>query len=324
METSLGDIVLVLDAQSAPITVQNFVQYAEDGFYSGLVFHRVIPTFMIQGGGFDKDMGEKTDGKRPPIRNESHNGKNNVRGTISMARMGDPHSGSNQFFINVADNQKLDGGPGGKWGYTVFGQVVEGMETVDKIRDTKCFVHPMDPGMGREGPVNPEEPVVIKSVTVLGGYDKDKCAARVAEAQKEFEQAEASAAQEKNQREQEFKKEMEPHLAKAITTESGLQYVVLTEGDGPSPKATDRVTVHYTGWLMDGSKFDSSVDRGQPATFGLSQVIKGWTEGLQLMKVGSKHKLIIPYDLAYGERGRPPMIPAKATLVFDVELLGIE
>lgn len=107
------------------------------------------------------------------------------------------------------------------------------------------------------------------------------------------------------------------------TTDSGLRYIVLQEGDGESPSATDTVTVHYTGWLTDGTKFDSSVDRGQPASFPLNQVISGWTEGLQLMQVGAKYRFIIPSDLAYGPSGRPPRIPPNAALIFDVELLGI-
>ncbi len=112
--------------------------------------------------------------------------------------------------------------------------------------------------------------------------------------------------------------------SKAAWTESGMAYFVLKDGDGPTPKPTDRVKVHYTGWLLDGTKFDSSVDRGTPSTFGLNQVIKGWTEGVGLMKVGSKHKLVIPSNLAYGDSGRPPKIPGKSTLVFDIELLAIE
>ncbi|MHC4548269.1 MAG: FKBP-type peptidyl-prolyl cis-trans isomerase [Planctomycetota bacterium] len=108
------------------------------------------------------------------------------------------------------------------------------------------------------------------------------------------------------------------------TTESGLRYEILQTGEeGTNPAATDRVQVHYTGWLAEGTKFDSSVDRGQPATFGLDQVIAGWSEGLQLMTVGSRYKFTIPWKLAYGERGRPPRIPPKADLIFEVELLAV-
>jgi len=109
-----------------------------------------------------------------------------------------------------------------------------------------------------------------------------------------------------------------------ITTESGLQYLVLQEGDGPKPKATDRVKVHYRGTLLDGTEFDSSYKRGQPVTFMLNRVIAGWTEGVQLMKVGSKYRLFIPSNLAYRERGAGPLIGPNSTLIFEVELLAIE
>lgn len=108
------------------------------------------------------------------------------------------------------------------------------------------------------------------------------------------------------------------------TTSSGLQYKVLKEADGPQPAASSTVTVHYTGKLLDGTVFDSSVERGEPASFGLSQVIAGWTEGLQLMPKGSKFRFFIPFNLAYGEAGSPPKIPGYSTLIFDVELLKID
>jgi FKBP-type peptidyl-prolyl cis-trans isomerase len=110
------------------------------------------------------------------------------------------------------------------------------------------------------------------------------------------------------------------------TTASGLQYQILTPAEGPKPKATDSVTVHYQGFLLDGKKFDSSVDRGQPITFPLNQVIPGWTEGVQLMSVGSKYKFFVPYTLGYGEQGTPNggPIPGFATLIFEVELIAIK
>ena len=107
------------------------------------------------------------------------------------------------------------------------------------------------------------------------------------------------------------------------STGSGLLFEVVTEGSGEHPGATDQVTVHYTGKLLDGTVFDSSVDRGEPATFGLNQVIPGWTEGLQLMKTGGKIKLVIPPELGYGDNGAPPKIPGGATLMFEVELFSI-
>ena len=139
-------------------------------------------------------------------------------------------------------------------------------------------------------------------------------------------QAKMQAAQQAKMAED--KKKNIEHIAKFLEeklekTASGLEYKVITEGKGEKPKATDKVTVHYTGYLTDGSKFDSSVDRGQPATFGLNQVIKGWTEGVQLMTVGSKFRFKIPPELGYGSAGAGQSIPPNAVLVFDIELISI-
>ena len=134
LATSAGDIVVELDAAKAPKTVENFVAYVKAGHYDGTVFHRVIPTFMIQGGGMTADLKEKP--TRPPIPLESRNGLRNVRGSIAMARTNDPNSATSQFFINVKDNDRLDAANSRDGnGYAVFGKVVSGMEVVDKIRD---------------------------------------------------------------------------------------------------------------------------------------------------------------------------------------------
>jgi FKBP-type peptidyl-prolyl cis-trans isomerase len=122
------------------------------------------------------------------------------------------------------------------------------------------------------------------------------------------------------------KKFLEDNAKKADvkTTSSGLQYKVLTEGSGKKPKATETVTVHYRGTLIDGTEFDSSYKRGEPISFGLNRVIAGWTEGLQLMPTGSKYEFYIPYNLAYGERGAGGVIPPYAMLIFEVELLAVK
>ena len=134
LETSLGDIVIELNDQKAPKSVANFLAYAEDGFYDGTIFHRVIENFMIQGGGFTEDFAQKS--PNAAIKNEANNGLSNKRGSISMARTGDPHSATAQFFINTVDNNFLDfkAENAQGWGYAVFGEVVEGMDVVDQIR----------------------------------------------------------------------------------------------------------------------------------------------------------------------------------------------
>ncbi len=161
MQTSLGEIVLELDRVNAPITVDNFMKYVESGFYNGTIFHRVIDGFMIQGGGYTTDLTKKS--TSPPIKNEANNGLKNKRNTIVMARTGDPHSATAQFFINVVDNSFLDHtGPNMRgWGYAVFGKVAQGMSVIDQIRKT-----PTGPG-GMFPKDVPQTPVIIKSVSVI-------------------------------------------------------------------------------------------------------------------------------------------------------------
>jgi len=319
----LGDIVIELDGEKAPLTTLNFLKYVEDKFYDGTIFHRVMKTFMIQGGGFTPEVDEKQSGLQPPIKNEWKNGLKNARGTISMARKGgQPDSASAQFFINVVDNARLDQAQSDGAAYAVFGKVVEGMDVVDKIKDTAVKAHPKYPG----GEVVPVETVLIKSARVIGEYDKAGMEKKIGEAEAAAKEAETKAKEaQAKQLEDVIKKAEEESKSKITKTASGLMYVDLKVGEGEQPKSTDRVDVHYTGWLTDGLEFDSSVRRGQPFAVSLSGgVIKGWLEGLATMKVGGKRRLIIPPDLAYGTRGSPPKIPANATLVFDVEMLAIK
>lgn len=158
LKTSMGDITLELDATKAPLTVANFLHYVERNQYNGTLFHRVINGFMIQGGGFDKDMHQKlTDA---PIKNEANNGLKNQAYTVAMARTGNPHSATAQFFINVANNRPLDYPGSDGWGYAVFGKVIQGTEVVDQIKQVRTG----SVGMNQDVPLTP---VIIESATLL-------------------------------------------------------------------------------------------------------------------------------------------------------------
>jgi peptidyl-prolyl cis-trans isomerase B (cyclophilin B) len=162
LQTTLGDVVLKLNAEKAPISVKNFLAYVKEGHYDGTIFHRVIPGFMAQGGGYTEKFQQKP--THPPIKNEADNRLLNKRGTIAMARTPDPDSATAQFFINYADNGFLDyksSTPSG-WGYAVFGEVVQGMDVVDKMATVPT---------GRGGPMPtdvPQTPIVIEKATVVG------------------------------------------------------------------------------------------------------------------------------------------------------------
>eukprot|EP01012_Entosiphon_sulcatum_P064139 TRINITY_DN92916_c0_g1_i1.p1 TRINITY_DN92916_c0_g1~~TRINITY_DN92916_c0_g1_i1.p1 ORF type:complete len:367 (+),score=57.80 TRINITY_DN92916_c0_g1_i1:405-1505(+) len=313
-ETSKGDIYCALEFKKTPMTVANFVGLAEGSiknsmkaegvpYYDGLVFHRVIPNFMIQGG-CPNGTGAGSPGYSFPDETDTsltHSGP----GILSMANS-DPqgskaaysnkgNSNGSQFFITHVKTQWLDGF------HTVFGHVISGQDVVNKIAGNDTIKHVVILRKGKE--------------------------AEAFDAPKVFETEKAGAAAKAEAKAKAAKEAMEKTLNEtyggAQTTASGLRYIVQKEGTGAAPKATDQVTVHYTGYLLDGTKFDSSVDRGQPATFPLNQVIPGWTEGLQLMKEGGKTKLIIPSELGYGANGAGGVIPPNAWLVFDVELIKV-
>jgi len=158
LQTSMGNIVIELNEQAAPVTVRNFLGYVEAGFYDGTIFHRVIPGFMIQGGGFTEQLAKKE--TRDPIINEAKNGPSNMRGTVAMARTNNPNSATSQFFINHSDNEFLNYIDDNKAGYAVFGKVTEGMDVVDAIAAVKTTT--------RNGMEDvPVEPVIIQSATVV-------------------------------------------------------------------------------------------------------------------------------------------------------------
>ena len=162
IETSEGIIVIELDAQRAPLTSANFIRYVQDGFYDGLIFHRVINNFVAQGGGYSTDhmLKEPT---RDPVPNEAGNGLSNLRGTVGMARTSKPHSATTQFYFNLADNEDLDPLPT-RWGYTVFGEIVSGMDVVDRIANT-----PTGPSMTSDDLTEnvPQKDIIIRSTTFM-------------------------------------------------------------------------------------------------------------------------------------------------------------
>lgn len=161
ISTSMGEIKVELYADKAPLSVENFINYASSGYYEGTIFHRVIGNFMIQGGGFTVDMQKKTTGE--PVQNEAANGLQNKRGTLAMARTNDPHSATSQFFINVQDNGDLNytgEGSSREWGYAVFGRVTSGMSVVDSIRFVSTATKPPYSNV-------PVEPVIIESVKII-------------------------------------------------------------------------------------------------------------------------------------------------------------
>ena len=302
IETTKGKIVLRLEYKKTPVTVANFISLAEGTnpkvsetykgkkFYDGLKFHRVIKDFMIQGG---DPLGNGSGGPGYSFKDEITDLKHTKGGILSMANSG-PKTNGSQFFITHKETPWLDGK------HTVFGEVTSGMEVVNAIEQNDGITKITIVRKGNEA-------LKFNATKVFEDYFKNKATEEAKEA------AEKAAVNAKALKEFET----------ASTTDSGLKYIVLKEGTGAKPVATSNVKVHYTGSLLDGKVFDSSVQRGQPIDFGLNQVIPGWTEGVQLMTEGSKYKFLIPSKLAYGERGAGGVIPPNSDLIFEVELIKI-
>ncbi len=302
--TEKGLIKVQLEYEKCPMTTANFVGLAEgikssnkaegSRFYDGLQFHRVIADFMIQGG---CPEGSGRGGPGYQFDDEIHPGLTHEGpGILSMANAG-PGTNGSQFFITHVPTPWLDGK------HTVFGKVIDGQSVVDTIAQGDSL----------------NEVRIVRVGQAAETFQADQAA---------FDELLLSTKEHEMEKNREAREEMENTINDrwpgSQVTPSGLRYVVTGGGTGTEkPSTGTTVHVHYTGWLMDGSKFDSSVDRGTPLSFpvGERKVILGWDEGVADMVKGEKRTLIIPPDLGYGAQGYPPVIPPSATLIFDVELV---
>ncbi len=299
-KTNKGDILVQLTFEKTPGTVANFVGLAEgklenkakkigEPYYDGLKFHRVITDFVIQGG---DPAGNGTGGPGYNFDDEFHPDlKHDRAGVLSMANAG-PGTNGSQFFITHNETPWLDGK------HAVFGYVVNGQDVVNKI--------------------NQGDKIETLEIKRIGD------AAEAFDAVKTFRDFNEA----KSEREAKAKAELEQKINELTddsfkTTDSGLRYKVLAEGDGDILKAGTSVNIHYTGKLANGQVFDSSYQRNQPINFvlGQGQVIQGWDEGLQLLSKGAKAKFVIPPHLGYGDRDIKGVIPANSILCFEVEVV---
>ncbi|WP_322549503.1 peptidylprolyl isomerase [Flavobacterium psychraquaticum] len=300
--TAKGEILVKLTHDLTPGTVGNFVGLAEGQlensvkpmgtpYYNGLKFHRVIPDFMIQGGcpqgTGTGDAGYKFDDEFHPSL------KHDRPGVLSMANAG-PGTNGSQFFITHIPTNWLDGK------HTVFGHVVEGQDVVDAVEGSDALNSIEIIRVGEEAK---NWNAVEAFITFTGSREK-----RLAEQKKTAEDA------------------LEKLAAGFQKTDSGLRYQIIQKGNGKQAEKGKMVSVHYQGALENGEVFDSSYKRKQPIDFklGAGQVIEGWDEGIALLQVGDKARFVIPAYLGYGSRGAGGVIPADATLVFDVELMDVK
>jgi len=300
--TNKGAILVDLTFDKTPGTVGNFIALAEGNlensakpqgtpYYDGLKFHRVIADFMVQGG---CPQGTGTGSPGYSFEDEFHPElKHDKPGVLSMANSG-PASNGSQFFITHVETPWLDNK------HTVFGNVVEGQDIVDAIAQDDTI-----------------ETLEIVRVGETAEKFNAIEAFRTFEGAREAKIAEAQAAQ---------KAQLDEVSAGYEETPSGLRYKLLENGNGKQATKGAGVSVHYKGQLLDGTVFDSSYKRKQPIDFnvGVGQVIKGWDEGILLLKVGDKARFVIPSDLAYGAAGAGGVIPPNAILIFDVELVTVK
>tara|TARA_R110002073_G_scaffold72537_1_gene177076 strand:- start:36529 stop:37461 length:933 start_codon:yes stop_codon:yes gene_type:complete len=302
LNTTKGEIVINLEFKKTPGTVGNFIALAEGNlensvkpqgtpYYDGLKFHRVIADFMIQGG---CPQGTGTGNPGYSFDDEFHPElKHDKPGMLSMANSGPATNGS-QFFITHVATPWLDNK------HTVFGAVIEGQDVVDTIQ---------------------QDDVLTAVEIIRVGDEAEKFNA--IEAFRTFEGSRAAREAAENEAQEAILNDASAGFDK---TESGLRYKIIQEGSGKKATKGAMVSVHYKGQLLDGTVFDSSYKRKQPIDFavGVGQVISGWDEGIQLLKVGDKARMVIPSNLAYGSAGAGGVIPPNAPLIFDVELVDVK
>lgn len=315
IQTTKGNLIVKFEDKKSPVTVANFVGLAEGKidnkakakgvpFYDGTIFHRVIKDFMIQGGD-PQGTGMGDPGYK--FEDEKNDLKHTGKGILSMANSG-PNTNGSQFFITEVATPWLDGR------HTIFGEVVKGTETIDAIAAVE-----------KGAQDKPKTDIVLEKVSIFSkgdeykGYDAAKTfnegKGKIAANNKAMaEKAEADA-----------KKALEDLKAGMQVTESGLYYKITKKTEGKAAKAGDNVQVHYAGKLTNGTEFDSSFKRNEPLEFpvGTGRVIKGWDEGILLLKEGETATLLIPPAMGYGERGAGGVIPPNAWLIFDVELVKV-
>lgn len=327
MQTTHGDILIKLHHEATPMTAGNFVALAEgthpktkekkgEPFFDGLKFHRVIPDFMIQGG---DPKGNGSGGPGYSFPDEIVDTlKHSSKGMLSMANSG-PNTNGSQFFITVKETPWLDGR------HTVFGKVVEGQNIADSISKLE---------RGQQD--KPKQDVIINKVKIVRvGKSAENFDGKAA-----FENGMKEIDRQKEEQTKKMEETLDKYRKEAKKTDSGLMYIITEEGSGPKPNVGDQVRVHYAGYLLDGQLFDTSIksvaekegkympqrEPYEPIQFEYgpgAQLIPGWVEGIQLLKVGDKARFIIPPDLGYGERGAGGVIPPNAYLIFDLELVEI-
>ncbi len=309
--TNKGDIMLSLEFEKTPITVGNFIGLAEGKlknsakeedvpYYDGIKFHRVIKDFMIQGG---DPTGTGSGGPGYKFADEIHTDLiHDKPGILSMANSG-PDTNGSQFFITHKATPWLNGK------HTVFGSVIDSISqsVVDSIAQNDAITK-------------------VEIIRIGEKAEKFDGVKIFNEALKEFKKKQEELKIEQEKEAKKFKAQTIKWLKNAKTTKSGLKYIILEKGKGKRAKKKKNVKVHYTLKLENGKKIDSSYDRKQPIDIkiGVGQVIKGWDEGILLLKEGSKAMFIVPSHLGYGENGAGGVIPPNATLYFEVELLEVK